>query len=139
MPTQNHIHITPYSQGASDEGYQYRVRQGSLDQTPFIPVVMERSITAKLHVHRLLDGDGDPVQFVGDAMLLMVTNDELNALLSVLATDVWYVPIIHPDDGEDHTTYAKQCVFTAKPGSVSNVDPMCTWWTIAVEFTDNTL
>ncbi|NIV37478.1 MAG: hypothetical protein GWN58_51090, partial [Anaerolineae bacterium] len=50
---------------------EYDVQHGTWDHTPHVGVVVERGVTGVAHVHRLVDGSGDPVQFQNERFTIL--------------------------------------------------------------------
>jgi hypothetical protein len=139
LPTQiqNHIHLQALTAAAEDG--VFHVRHGTLDETPNIPVIMERAVTGKLHVHRLLDNTGALIQFREDRFTLICTQAERDAALALAGQTMYYIPIYHPDNGEtaNHTAARIKCVLTIRPGSVTNIDASCQYWTVAIDLAND--
>ena len=111
------------------------VAEGGLDWTPLVSVVTERSLTGKLHIHRLVDGSDNPVSFRSDRLRLIATLAQMLTLRGMSGKTVRYVPNYH--DPDDLATYTHECVLVIPEGSISNIDPMCTYWFINVQLVDD--
>ncbi len=124
--------------GSAEDG-EYHALHGSLDQTPWIPLAIERGVTGKLFTHRLMDTQGDPLSFNADAMTLMCTNAEKNAILTLMGKACYYIPLSHSAAGDTagHATDRINIVLAIKAGGVQNIDPACTYWKVGIEINDN--
>lgn len=138
----SHIHLDT----ANPPVAEYYVLQGTLDHSQEVPVALERGITGLLHIHRLEDGvtAGVPIQFDADKETIIlrgttaITN--LATLKALSGRTVYMVPNYHDDAAMGTwptSDYIIRCVFTIQPGGVTNLDPVMSFWTIQVEFTDH--
>ncbi len=130
---QNHIHLGTTLDADNAPIGKYSVRFGGLDETPDVPLTIDRAITGALHVHILPDGSGNPKQYTSGRYTLLVQQADLAGLISLFGKIVYYCPITHPDDGESHLSYRKSVVVTIKPGGMAPLTPAGEWWTVAIE------
>jgi len=113
----------------------YPVAAEGLDWTPLVSVVTERSLTGKLHIHRLVDGSDDPVSFRSDRLRLIATLAQMLVLRGMSGKTVYYVPNYH--DPDNLANYTHESVLIIPEGSIANIDPMCTYWFMNVRLVDD--
>lgn len=137
----DHIHLDTSNPPAAT----YVVTHGTLDATPMVPVVVDRALTGKLHTHRLVDDEGDPVQFNGDRMRLKLTWAEMVTVRSLAARTAYYVPHYHDDDEDGEgsleewgeSEYVVRCLLVLRPGAITNLDPKAGFWLVNIELVDD--
>jgi len=112
----------------------YNVAHESWDYTPGVMVATERSITGKLHVHRIVGGGGHPWILEEDRVMIIATLAEMLVLRSLIGRYVYYIPCYH--DPLDLASYYTQCILIIPSGGVVNMDPMGSYWRIKCKFTD---
>jgi hypothetical protein len=127
---QDHIHLDTDNPPTAT----YPALHETLDGTPMVAMVTERSLTGKLQVHRLLDG-ADPVQFVNDRMRLRLSLAEMLVVKGLAGKDVYYIPHYH--DEAAPAAYVVQAVLVLRPGAITNLDPSAAHWFATVEILDN--
>lgn len=131
---QNHVHIQLKTDAA--ESGVYYVRHGTLDATPLVPLTVDRALNMSLHVHRVLDSSGKPRIFENSVMQIsFASKTEIDALVSMSAREIYFIPHDHPDTGDvsAHTAARREVVMIVKPGSVTNIDTSMQYWTAAIE------
>jgi hypothetical protein len=128
---QSHIHLDTDDPPTAE----YPVAMGTLDFTADVLLSMERGVTGKLHVHRVVDGGGDPYQFVADACTLLLTQAQMATVKALAGKAVYYVPNRHDDD--DVGSYATACILVIPTGGITNIDPMGDWWRVQIQVADN--
>jgi len=115
----------------------YTVSHGSLDNTPGVAMYFERSFTGKLQVHRLLSG-AEPVTFQVDKVRLKCTLAEMLAIRALAGKQCYYVPNYHDDVASvPQADYIYTCFISMPPGSITNLDPMSTWWWVNLSIVDD--
>jgi hypothetical protein len=129
------IQSTCYIDTVNPPVVTYNVLADSWDHTPNVMMANERSVTGKLHVHRIVDGSGDPYQFEEDKVTIMATLAEMAVLRALIGKTVYYVCPYH--DPDNLANYVVTTVLVINPGGVANVDPMCTYWRVTCEFLDD--
>jgi len=144
----DHIHLST-SDPPTDVGAEYPAAHGTLDWTPNVSVTTERSLTGKLHTHRLLDG-ADPKQFRSDRMTLTLTLAQMLVVRGLSGKRVYFAFNYH-DDEEDPgpppslkswaagSIYVVRCVLVLETGSISNLDPKSSYWQVNIRLTDDTI
>ena len=137
---QDHIHLGTDNPPTNI----YPVVDGTLDLTPGVQVAFDRGLTGVLHTHRLVDDSGNPVQFCNDKMRLRLTLAEMLVVKELIGKTVYYVPNYHDDveDGDSldvwpDSDYVVRGVLMVQPGSLTNINAMCTHWLLAVEIVDD--
>lgn len=113
----------------------YPVAAEGLDWTPMVAVTTERSLTGKLHIHRLVDGGGDPVSFRSDRLRLITTLAQMLTLRGASGKTVYYVPNYH--DPDNLAAYTHESILVIPEGAITNIDPMCTYWFVSVRLVDD--
>lgn len=111
----------------------YGVVYDGLEQIYQPAITIERSLTGKAHVHRVLDS-GTPVVFDGHQYRLLLTLAEKEQLAADIGKVCYFMP--HYRDEAD-VDYRVVVTFRAMR-DVKNIDPMLRWWyaTIELEQTD---
>ena len=134
----DHIHLDTDNPPADE----YKVAHGTLDHTPNVPVELERALTGKLHVHRLVDGDGDPVQFQSDKLRMKLTYAEMVAVTGMAGKMVYYAFNYHDDDEESgaldvwpDSSYVVRSLLLVR--QVTNLDPRAAYWYVTIELVDD--
>ena len=113
----------------------YNVQHGTWDHTPHVGVVVERSVTGVAHVHRLVDGSGDPVQFQNERFTLLgLTLAEMITIRALIGKTVYFVSNYHDDDAI--AGYVVTGVLIVEPGGIQNADPSATVWNIQCRIED---
>jgi hypothetical protein len=112
----------------------YKVRHDGLERIYEPAVSMERSLTGKLHVHRLTSA-GVPVVFDNYRYTLILTLAEKNQIAADLGKIVYFMP--HYRDDADAATYRTEMLFSSMT-EVHNIDPMLEWWTATIELVEAT-
>jgi len=143
MAAQMHDHI--HLDTADPPVATYAAEFGSLDATPGVAMITERALTGKLHIHRLLTGGGDVVQFVADTMRLRATNAERITLQGLAGKTVYYTAHYHDDDEDGAgslkawaaSVHVKRMLVVFRPGSITNRDPKADYWFITIELVDD--
>jgi len=147
VSVKDHIHLDTDDPPTT----MYYVQQGSLDQSQEVAVAYERSITGLLHIHRIEDGvtSGKPIQFDSDDETVILRGTDVMtqlATLQALAGQVVYWTRNYHDDDEDgagslepwvDSIYVKRGVLNIQQGAVANIDPIQTFWTVKISFTDH--
>ena len=113
----------------------YDVVADSWDHTPSVMMAHERSVTGKLHVHRIVDGSGDPYQFEEDKVTILASLSDMSTLRALVGKTVYYVCPYHDPDNLDDYVITTTLVISS--GGIVNVDPMCTYWRVNCEFLDD--
>ena len=123
----------------------YAAAQDTWDSAPAVAVVSERGLTGKLHTHRLLSGV-NPVVFCADKMMLTLTLAEMLVVRALGGKTVYFASNYHDDDEDGAgslkawsagSVYVKQGVLMLGPGSIMNLDPMGSWWSLRLELADS--
>ena len=138
MTVQDHCHLQALTANAEDD--KFHIRMGTLDDTPIVPLVVDRALDSTLLYHRVLDNNGVPVVIDNKSMVIFCTSRaEVDALIALVARPIYFIPIDHADDGNTsgHTAARKQIVMAIRPGTVTNIDPACQYWQVGIELTDN--
>ena len=137
---QDHVHLGTDNPPTTT----YRVVHGTLDLTPGVQVAFDRGLTGVLHTHRLVDDSGDPVQFCTDKMRLRLSLSEMLTVKGLIGKTVYYVPNYHDDDEDSgsldvwpDSSYVVRGVLMVQPGSLTNINAMCTDWLLAIEIVDD--
>lgn len=139
----DHIHLDTDDPPTAE----YPVSHGTLDLTPNVVVMTERSLTGKLHTHRLLDG-ADPQAFCTDRIRLKLTLAEMLVVKALAGKRVYYAANYHDDDEDGagslkswaaNSVYVIRAVAMLRPGAVTNIDPKGAFWYVNVEFVDDTI
>lgn len=112
----------------------YAVAHGSWDHTPQVMVATERSVTGKLHIHRVVDGGGDPYLLEEDKFTLIATLAQMVTLRALVGQTVYYVPNYH--DPLALAGYITTAVFMIPAGGMTNIDPHSSYWRIKCQFMD---
>jgi len=112
----------------------YAVRTEGLEDVYSPVVATDRSITGKLHVHRLMDGT-DPEVFRDYRYTLILTRDELTRLVEDLGRTVYFMPHWR-DEGAGFAAYRFKVLFE-RLTNVRNVDPMTDYWSATIYLRDN--
>ena len=113
----------------------YNVLHGSWDHTPVVPVVSERSVTGKLHIHRVVDGGGDPYLFEQDTCTIRVSLTEMLTLRALSGNAVYYIPNYHDPDDLPSSVITGYLII--KDGGIVNIDPCGTYWNVSFEILDD--
>ncbi len=136
---QNHVHFQLASDGA--EVNQYHVKfDGSWDNTPVIPLVVDRALDTTLHYATVLTDSGVPKVLANQKMTLsFMTTAEKDKLLTLIARPISFIPIDHSDDGNTngHLADRKPVILALRPGSVVAMDAACTYWCAGIEVIAN--
>lgn len=133
--TNDHIHIDT----ANPPIVTYGMEHGTFDHSQQVAVAYERGITGKLHVHRLESSTGVPVKFDADKGTLFCTLVEMNTIRGLAGQQVYYVEPYHDDDDMGTwptSAYIVRGILMVNPGAVTNLDPMCSLWSVQVEIAD---
>lgn len=96
-------------------------------------VVSERSITGKLHVHRLMDGS-TPELFKDYNYILILTRTELANLIADAGRTVYFMPNYRDDT--DTATYRSKVLFESLT-NVRNIDPFLDYYQATIYLRDN--
>ncbi len=139
MAVQNHVHFQRLSE-TNVEANKYHIRfDGSWDDTPTIPVTVDRALDTTLHYATVLDSSGEPKRVENSRMTIsFMTRAEADALIALIARPIYFIPIDHSDDGDtDHATDRRQVVLMLKPNSLVPMDAACTYWCLGIEIIDN--
>ncbi|HID61360.1 MAG TPA: hypothetical protein EYP49_01235 [Anaerolineae bacterium] len=107
----------------------------SWDSTPLVAVTTERSLTGKLHIHRLVDASGNPIQFCADRMTLLCTLAEMQTVKALAGKTIYYVSNYHDD--ANLASYTITGVLVIQPGGITNIDPAGDWWRVNIEIVDD--
>ena len=134
----DHIHLDT----ANPPTTTYKVTHGTLDHTPNVPVEVERALNGKLHVHRLVDGGGDPIPFQSDKLRMKLTYAEMVAVTGMAGKTVYYAFNYH-DDEEDagaldswpDSSYVVRSTLLVR--QVTNLDPKAAYWYVTIELVDD--
>jgi hypothetical protein len=138
MAIQNHIHLHALTAGG--EVGMYHVKQGSYDDTPQIPLVIDRALDATLHYSRVMDSVGNPVILTNKSFTLsFLSRAEVDALIALASRPCYFIGIDHSATGNTsgHVSERKQVVMMIKPSSLTNVDTGVQYWMMGVELIDN--
>lgn len=135
MSVQAHIHIDGSLGGAPENAPPDKYK--ALRRTQFYDakIDVERGKTGKLFTDTFTSG-GDPIIFTNYDFTLRVTEAELQALVSLLHQDVYFVDNVHPDDGEDHTDYVRTMYFSTLK-VMKHTSPALTYYIVAISLLDN--
>ena len=113
----------------------YNVLHGSWDHTPEVPIVFERSVTGKLHTHRVVDGVGDPYQFEQDKCTIRVSLTEMLTLRGLIGRQVYFIPNYHNDG--DITDNMVTGYLSINSGGIVNIDPIGIYWNVTFQIMDD--
>ena len=138
MSVQDHIHLQALTGGA--ESGIYHIKQMSLDDTPTIPMTIDRALNSTLWYHRVLDTSGLPVIISNQSFTLInMTVAQKEALFLLAARPIYYIPVDHSATGDSagHTVDRQTILLAIKPGSVTSIDPIQQqYWQASVEITN---
>ena len=113
----------------------YHVLHGSWDHTPVVPLVSERSVTGMLHVHRVVDGSGDPYQFEEDKCTVRVSLTEMLTLRGLIGHRVYFIPNYHDD--VNITDNMVTGYLSIDSGGIVNIDPSGVYWNVTFRILDD--
>lgn len=114
----------------------YAVQHGAWDYAPEVLIASARSVTGKLHVHRVVNNSGVPYQFSHDRITLLgLTLAQMLTVKGLAGKRVYYVPNYHDDAAL--TPYIITGYLIIGAGAIQNVDPMGTFWNIQGEILDD--
>ena len=128
---QDHIHLDTDNPPTTE----YDVMQGSWDHTPDVGLVVERGVTGYAHVHRLVDGGGDPIQFQNERFTLLgLTLAQMLTIRALIGKTVYFNSNYH--DPAAHAATVVTGVLIIEPGGIQNIDPSATVWNIQCKVED---
>jgi len=93
----------------------------------------ERSLTGKLHVHKIMDG-ANPMILKDHRYTLYVTNAELDQLKADLGKNCYFMP--HRRDETNWTSY-RQIVFFQGLSEIEVLDPTLAYFLVNIVLQDN--
>lgn len=110
---------------------EYGVLADGLEHVYEPAMSIERSLTGKMHIHKVLDS-GDPLVFENESLVLLLRRtdsaDELAQLVDDLGKVCYFMP--HYRDETD-VAYRRVVLFSGIQG-VEPLDPMTEWFRIAI-------
>ncbi len=138
MTIQGHIHLQLTTDPA--EANEFHVKfDGMWDETPSIPVVVDRALDATLHYARILDNSGEPKRINNSRMTLLLEKSQVAMLLNLVAKPICFIPIDHSNDGDSsgHTADRRPVIIILKPNSLTPIDVGGMYWNVGIEVIDN--
>jgi len=112
----------------------YAVMAEGLEDVYAPVVATDRSLTGKLHVHRLLSA-GNPEVFRDYHYILILTRAELIQLVGDLGKTLYFMPH-YRDEGAGFASYRYKVLFESLT-NVRNIDPMTDHWQATIYLRDN--
>lgn len=126
--------LSPTLDGSDLPDQGYKVLYDGLEER-YEPIMStDRSLTGKMHIHRLSTA-GDPTVITGYRYTLILTLAEKIQIAEDLGKTVYFMQ--HYRDDADTTTYRKIMLFRSM-GEVENFDPMIEWWRATIELEEAT-
>jgi hypothetical protein len=131
----NNIRLDADLDGSNLPINEYKAIQGGMRHLPQAALAVERSLTGKLHVHRIRES-GDPMVIEGYRYeLLLTSRDELSQLQADLGKDLYLMR--HARDESVPASYTEVVLFKGMP-EVENIDPYLNWWRVVIELEEST-
>jgi len=134
----DHVHLDTDNPPTAE----YPSLHGTLDWTPQVAVVTEHSLTGKLHVHRLVDDEGAPVQYRSDRMRLKLSLAKMLTVKDLAGKTVYFAFNYH-DDNENgaaalkawpDSDYVVKAVLQVL--GITNLNPKADFWFINIGLED---
>ena len=120
--------------GSSLPDKEYRVLSDGLEEK-YEPIMStERSLTGKMHIHRLTTG-GNPTLIPAYRYTLILTLAEKDQIAADLGKTVYFMQ--HYRDDADTATYRKVMIFRSI-SEVENFNPMIEWWRATIDLEEAT-
>jgi hypothetical protein len=126
---QNHIHLDFIQNGSPENAPSDTFVATQMSPQFQVFASFKRSLSAKPHLHVHTDDSGNPKVFEDYVFEIRLRSevdgeslDTYNALREKLWQGVYFVPHLHPDDGENHATYVRSMVLT-EVGPIQLIDP----------------
>lgn len=129
----DHIHLGTDTPPTAE----YPVAMEGFSPGTQVPMSMDRGFDGTLHMHRLLDAAGDPVQIKVHRLTLILTNTQKLVVEALQGKAVYYIP--HWHDAANHAAYDYAAYFRILPGGMTPIDPMATYWEVSIEIIDNSI
>jgi len=112
----------------------YKVVHDGLSQVYEPAIMVERSITGKLHTQRILSA-GEPIVYSGFRYTLFLTRAEKTQLAEDLGKYVYFMP--HYRDDASPASYRSVMLFRSMT-DVENIDPHLEYYNAVIELVEAT-
>jgi hypothetical protein len=129
IKVQNHIHLDFNLDGAPENAPADIFVATQMSPQFQVFASFKRSLSGKPHLHVHTDDSGNPKVFEDYVFEIRLRSevdgqslDTYNALREKLWQGVYFIPHLHPDDGEDHNSYVRRMVIT-DVGPIQPIDP----------------
>lgn len=132
LALQDHIHLDTVTEPV----VEYTVYLDGYDTSLQTPFIAQRSITGKVHAHRLFVA-GAIKQFVAHVLRIKAVMAEKIVLQGLAGKAVYYVPNYHDDN--DLASYIVSCYVTVDPQAVVPLNSVGSHWIVGIRITDDTI
>ncbi len=132
LKMQDHIHLDTVNPPVDE----YKALFESYEPNEMPMVEIERSITGRLHPHRLIDSGGDVVQLNAHKLdIITAGTTTKNTLVRMCGEIAYYVSNWHDDDVI--SDYVVPCV--VQLNGIATLNPIGEYWTVSIEILDNSI
>lgn len=129
---QDHCHIGE----SNPPTEEYRVYASGYDVAPELMLATDRALDGTLHVHCLLDDDGNPKQLVSHKLRLKLTLEEKATVEALYGKSLYYIPNYHD---EEANTPVYRCTIVPLPGNTVAINPQGEYWSVGIQVLDDTI
>lgn len=127
---QNHIHLSDVLGTTPENAPTYKWVVNDRNRIPVVPLSLKRSKTFKLFPNVLRDGiTTDPINLTNFRYRIRIQGSDadntqtlIDTLQSWLGETLYLVDVVHPNDGEDHTTAIRPMILSAIPDGFKTDD-----------------